>query len=380
MAGEERGALRGDSRRDQILERQQAFWGAVATELARPELGPWRSPHGRLGYRQAVTLPGLSQLIHVIGLDSAWLAGDDRDGGQLWLTEHQLSLLTTTADGEPLPGFRLALMHHRLADLADVADARKRLADRVDLLLHGHQHEPTVEVFQGPDNQLLVLAAGCLYEGDEEHRYLNTCQVIDLELDEQARPQRGEVRFRGWSGRNFFWGDDALLYQNAPRGQLRLRYDAGGWHFDAGPAPLERHEVFIGRDAELARIGVALDRGGSGRVAIAAVQGMAGVGKTYLAQEFYARHAGRFGSYHHVVLDPERPGTVATWTTVLGERVGIDVARASEAAVAAALSAQRALVHVDNVDSSAAAELVAALARALVGVPMLVTGRYSELG
>ena len=40
-----------------------------------------------------------------------------------------------------------------------------------------------------------------------------------------------------------------------------------------------------------------------------------------------------------------------------------------------AVRAQRALVHVDNIDSAAAAEL----ADALAGVPMLVTGRYAEL-
>jgi Calcineurin-like phosphoesterase len=146
MAGEERGALRGDRRRDQILERQQAFWGAVATELGRSALGPWHSPHQRLGYRQAVTLPGLSQPIQVIGLDTAWLAGDEHDGGELRLTEHQVTLLTTTEGGEPLPGFRIALMHHRLADLADAADARRPMADRVDVLLHGHQHELAAEV------------------------------------------------------------------------------------------------------------------------------------------------------------------------------------------------------------------------------------------
>ncbi|HWO23032.1 MAG TPA: metallophosphoesterase, partial [Kofleriaceae bacterium] len=385
MAGESQRALRGDVRRDQILERQQAFWGAVTAELGRFELGPWHSPHRRLGYRNAVTLPGLLQPIQVIGLDSAWLAGDDHDGGQLWLTEHQISLLTTTTEGAPLPGFRLALMHHRLADLADGSDARKRLADRVDLLLHGHQHEPTAEVFQGPDNQLLVLAAGCLYEGDEEHRYLNTCQVIDLELDEHARPQRGEVRFRGWSGRSFFWGEDALLYENAPGGRLRLEYGARGWRFDEGtqiprPRAPERHKVFIGRDAELARLGAAFDRGGSGRVALVAVQGMAGVGKTYLAHEFHARHAGRFGSYQHLVLDPEHPGTVAMWMAVLGEQAGLDPARVDARTVAEAMRAQRALVHVDNIDAAAAAELVATLADALDGVPMLVTGRYAELG
>jgi len=42
-----------------------------------------------------------------------------------------------------------------------------------------------------------------------------------------------------------------------------------------------------------------------------------------------------------------------------------------------AVRAQRALVHVDNIDSAAAAELVAELADALAGVPMLVTERLS---
>lgn len=205
LAGENRGALRGDDRRDLILERQKAFWAAVAIELGRPELAPRHSPHGRLGYRQTVTLPGLSQPIHLIGLDTAWLAGDDADSGQLRLTEHQVSLLTTTDTGEPLPGLRLALMHHRLPDLADGADARRLLAGHVDLLLHGHQHEPASEVLVGPDHQLLVLATGCLYEGAEGRHYPHACQVIDLALDEHARPQSAEVRFRGWSERGMFW-------------------------------------------------------------------------------------------------------------------------------------------------------------------------------
>jgi len=107
---------------------------------------------------------------------------------------------------------------------------------------------------------------------------------------------------------------------------------------------------------------------------------MAGIGKTYLAHEFYARHPGRFGGYQHLVIDPEQPGTTAAWLTVLGERAGIDPKNANEIAVAQALRAQRVLVHVDNVDSAEAAELVASLSRLLGGVPMLVTGRYAELG
>jgi hypothetical protein len=290
-----------------------------------------------------LTLPGLRQPVHVIGLDTSWLAGDVHDAGVLRLTEHQVALLATAERGAPLPGFRLALMHHRFADLADAADARQGLADRVDLILHGHQHEATADLLQGPDHKLLVLAAGCLYEGDEGHRYLNACQVIDLELDEDARPRRAQVRFRGWSTSSQFWGDHALLYRNAAGGRLALFHGASGWRFgQEAPGPEQRapepsarepRKVFVGRDDELVRIAAAFDGGSGGRVAIVALQGMAGVGKTYLAHEFYARHSGRFGGYQHVVLAPEQPGTASSRVGVLGERMGIHPQHADEIAI-----------------------------------------------
>ena len=68
LAGGDLPAFRRNRRCEQVLERQQAFWGAVTAELGRPELAPGRSPHGRLGYRQTLNLPGLTQPIHVIAL------------------------------------------------------------------------------------------------------------------------------------------------------------------------------------------------------------------------------------------------------------------------------------------------------------------------
>jgi len=164
-----------------------------------------------------------------------------------------------------------------------------------------------------------------------------------------------------------------------------LRHGEHGWQLDDGadarrPRAPEQHEVFVGREAELAQIDAALQGGSRGRIAIVAVQGMAGVGKTYLAHELYAQHRARFGAYLHVVIDPEHPGSVATSMTVLGKQAAIDAARADESAVLEVLREQRALVHIDNVDSVAAAQLVAALSDALAGIPMLVTGRYTDLG
>jgi predicted MPP superfamily phosphohydrolase len=146
-----------DTWRDAVLERERPFWDAITGTLLRADLAPWSSPHGRLGYR-ATFEPGPRGLvdlgrptfpIHLIGLDSAWLAGDDHDPGALRLTDHQVELLATH-DGASLPGLRIALMHHGFADLADGPAMRARLADRVDLVLHGHQHEATTRPWPTP--------------------------------------------------------------------------------------------------------------------------------------------------------------------------------------------------------------------------------------
>ncbi|HEY2292995.1 MAG TPA: metallophosphoesterase, partial [Thermoanaerobaculia bacterium] len=128
-----------DRERAQILKRQAAYRKWVR-DLGRPELDPAGSPHGRLGYRQTPSLPGLSFPFHILGFDSSWSCGDDNDAGKLWLTDEQVMRLATNAQGEPLDGFRLALVHHPFDELADGAEMRRLLAERVDLVLRGHLH------------------------------------------------------------------------------------------------------------------------------------------------------------------------------------------------------------------------------------------------
>jgi WD40 repeat protein/predicted MPP superfamily phosphohydrolase len=204
--------------RDDVLEREGAFWDWVEHELGRSDLLPHGSPHGRLGYR-ASALAG-DRPVHVIGLDTAWLAGDDGDAGRLWLTDDQIGLLCRDPEGQPLTGFRVALMHHPLTDLADAARAGRLLADSVDLVLRGHQHAPVVRSQVDPDRSFRELAAGCLYEGDEGNTYANTCQVIDATLDPGGQPLRYDIRFRAWSPRSGFWHDDSSLYREATGGRL----------------------------------------------------------------------------------------------------------------------------------------------------------------
>ena len=78
---------------DAVMRRTAAFWMWVKQGLGRPELLPAKHPHRRLGYHHVPLLSHLPFSVHVVGLDSAWLAGDDHDQGKLWLTEHQRDML-----------------------------------------------------------------------------------------------------------------------------------------------------------------------------------------------------------------------------------------------------------------------------------------------
>ena len=100
----------------EILERQRNFRDWVESDLHRVV------PAG-LGYRVSVELPGWELPIHIVGLDTAWLCGDDADAGRLLLTENQAGRHLTDASGDSLPGLRIALMHHPLHELADGASA-----------------------------------------------------------------------------------------------------------------------------------------------------------------------------------------------------------------------------------------------------------------
>lgn len=210
-----------DGWREAVLKRQATFQ-AWLKNMGREVLLPANSRHGRLGYSVPLRLPGMPFDLHVIGLDSAWLAGDDADAGKLRLTDGQVLSLCRDAQGKLLAGFRLALIHHPLSDLADGGDCRRRLAESVDLLLRGHLHETEPELWSDPDRSLRALAAGCLYEGDQADRYPNACALIRVTCDDDGRPLLYDLRLRSFSPRGGHWFDDGSLYREAPQGRLRI--------------------------------------------------------------------------------------------------------------------------------------------------------------
>jgi calcineurin-like phosphoesterase family protein len=370
--------------REKLLARQAAYRAWVGGDLGRPSLVA--GGIHPLGYRESLNLPHLPFPIHVIGLDSAWLCGDDSDAKNLRLTDTQVMRLATDENGDPLPGFRIALVHHPFDELADMSEVRRLLAERVDVVLRGHLHEPEPQLWADPERSFLQLAAGCLYEND---RYPNAFQVIEAELSAEGRPSGWKLWFRGWSPRGH-WYDDDSLYRGSARGKLKIFPSASKTEPPtATPSSTSlpgAGRLFVGREAELAELSRHLLRAGEepAAVAICALQGMPGVGKTYLAEQFAAKNRGDFpGGLVRLVIDPVSPEAL-TEMRLLGEladRLGISSAPERRAeSVRSHLRAAKALLLIENVDSAETASAVAPLARLLAGCPLLVTGRYRELG
>jgi predicted phosphodiesterase len=246
---------------EQVLARQAAYrqW---LQDLGRAELDPARHAHQRLGYRATPKLPGLPFPLHIIGLDTAWLSGDDEDAQKLWLTDDQIMRHATGPDGKPLPGLRIALCHHPLWDLADPGRSANLLAQHTDVLLRGHLHNATLERRADPDRGLLELAAGCLYEGHCADQYPNGCQLITLELNAQGRPLSVAPWFRTWSQQGH-WYDDDSRYAASHQGRLVWpclppRPVQGGNPYDFAHPAVPPH--FVGRVALLDSLAQALER------------------------------------------------------------------------------------------------------------------------
>ena len=380
MNGENRSRALGNQQRQKLLERQAPYreW---LERIGRSCLLPDSELHRHLGYRRTLQLPDSPFQLHIIGLDSSWLCGDDHDSGKLRLTQDQIARLCS-ADGAPLKGFRLALVHHPLDELADASEARRLLSEfGVDLLLRGHWHEPDVSTWADPDRRLRQLAAGCLYEGHRADQYPNACCVLNLRLEEEGRPIQHDIRFRGWSPRGH-WFDDDSLYRQSVGGRLT-------WRIRPMPAPARLSplvgEVFVGRRDELEMLRSFFEHdpeGESRPIAICAVEGMPGVGKTYLADRFAYRYAAEFpGGFERLVIEPRSVPEAEQLRDELRDRLKLQAGGLDPwEALTQRLSFPRTLLHVENVDSPAAEKAAAKFLSRLPGCAVLVTGRIRDLG
>lgn len=195
--------------------------------------------------------------------------------------------------------------------------------------------------------------------------------------DLQPLPRHGKA-ISSWPNRDEAWvevveGIQAALAGASSAGRAR-----------ATPVGGRRTGVFVGRERELAIMSEALLRDGASPCsAICALYGMAGVGKSYLADRFAAEHADRFpGGVVRLVLDPcdqrHAPSADALLTDI-AHQVGLPE-RPDPKPIAARLRSPRTLLYIENADCFTTAGAAAGVASALDDCAVIVSGRYRELG
>lgn len=207
-------------RRD-ILAREKAF--RTWLQQTFPHSLP---PEGQLGFHATKTINGIP--LHIFGLDTAWLAGDEHDHEHLWMTEDQLMRLATTDKGEPVDGFRIALMHHPLSDLhpADRDRCQPLLHEYSDLILRGHLHESGYLGTYDLNHSSREFSAGTIFDGSKGEDHPNDCQIFTLSIDEQNQLVKLEVWVRAWSVKSRSWYDDNARYKGSKEGRVLVSYES----------------------------------------------------------------------------------------------------------------------------------------------------------
>jgi len=133
--------------------------------------------------------------------------------------------------------------------------------------------------------------------------------------------------------------------------------------------------AFVGRARELATMEEALRP--DSPVRVVAISGMGGVGKSSLVREFFRRHGDLQGVFR-ITLDPTNLVAVGTLLAGVARRAGVP--QDSLLSLGEHLRRERAVLVIENIDSDAAAALVADLLRELPRVRVVTTGRNVEFG
>ena len=159
-----------------VLDRQSQFWAFVS----RFTNGQQRRaiPCG-LGYATSLFIEELP--IEILGLNSAWLCGGDREDGKLLIGERQtIELVEETR--EDYVALRLALAHHPMDCLAewDRAPCAQRILPFVDFFHRGHLHQSEVSLGSTPHYPCILVAAGATHVS---RVFRNSFNVVSVELD-----------------------------------------------------------------------------------------------------------------------------------------------------------------------------------------------------
>ena len=149
--------------------------------------------------------------------------------------------------------------------------------------------------------------------------------------------------------------------------------------------PIEQQrvrDVFVGREQELQQLATALLNTTQTPIAITALHGMAGVGKSWLVDHFYASYKAQFpGGYERITLNAESPESAELLLLSLAEKRGLSFPAESVAHhLAANLQQPLTLIHIENIDSDAALLSATQFCAKLPNCRIALSGRLQNFG
>ena len=159
----------------QLLERQDAFW-ALEERFRAGALRAFTT--NQLAYAAAIEVDSFR--MGLLGLNSAWLCGEEDEDGRILLGERQIVECLELAEGLDTQ-LLLAAIHHPIEWLYewDTLGCHSRLLPAVDILHRGHLHTPQVAYASIPERPCLMVAAGSSHA---TRHYMNSYNIIDLDL------------------------------------------------------------------------------------------------------------------------------------------------------------------------------------------------------
>jgi len=167
---------------------------------------------------------GDTECVAIVGMNSAMFACRGRDNkgddqGRLYIGKSVVHQALTQDVARDVPGAKacILLLHHPLYWLSEleVREIVPIVAERCDILLHGHLHYPLSYLLQTPDRSLLALGSGPGYESIWSPNSYNF-GTLDLAT------LKAQVFLRKCDPATRVWQADSLLYEDTPNGVLEI--------------------------------------------------------------------------------------------------------------------------------------------------------------
>ena len=133
--------------------------------------------------------------VHLHGINSAWIC-DGQDSFKCGTQKLVVGLFQVLPIAEDSSAISIALCHHPLRWLRD-ADLIKPWLARAQIVLTGHEHEPSVAI--SDDRRWLRIASGAVNPDQTQHGWIPAYNVIDLDLIAADR-LRVQIFSRSWQG------------------------------------------------------------------------------------------------------------------------------------------------------------------------------------